>query len=506
LNLFFLSKHHFIQNLIVLLKQMITNPDLCAEFLSSSTQLLIDLRIELAQHVKITKTDQPLGSFAFQLQPSPKAITVVAQNPGANPVLSFPLSKKTDLSFTSQTSWSIFDANRKQWVLNFRDARDSFHVLSAMALISGVTDPSKPTTWDPPGQPFSQAGRAVAANDTVNFSYHCFSVPTFPYIDKWLANATIPHRKITPPKNGGTIVEHMAGMFPAQTRVFFTPNLTEPDLPGGPVVVVIELLRVKFASGGGTAAEDDSPAPAETAAEPAAEPKKPAEHFSIFDDPPPSRKVDDVPSVPAPRKVFDDVPSVPAPRKVDDVPAPRKAEESSVREFVQREVSETQRALLERLAALESLVDERLAAVEKPPGEVEGDAVLNGLQGLATQLQVKSDLANRLQKELAEAKGKNSARRELEEEQRRGAMLEQKMAESARKATELQEAIDGLGERVKGPAVAIVKKLMSDVFEEMGNEFDDASTFLGSVIADNLRRLLLLHSNRAFATIKTTLT
>ena len=527
---------------------MIESGDLCQKLLGGETKPLLDVKVEVSQYIKITKVSQSIGVFPFVLVPAlPKISFTIGK------VISFPLSKQVEFTFSSHSDWTVQDGKGKQWVLNFRDPKEANRALAVLGLVSCVTDTGAAASFD--AKKAEEGAKPVSLGDTVKINYACFSVGAFPYLDQLVAvkdgvNAKLGGRRL--PK---ALADAVVGMGPGATRVIYLPEVGESGWPSGAFVFVVDVVKVKHGGEGSDNEDEDEPlvpvvahavraaepkaeVKEEPAEEPAEEPEEPAEKE---EEPAPElteeemaaqEKMDRirrmqrlgavagpiVPTLPkaAPKPAPAPKPTpAPAPVQTEPVeePAPPKKQASPVQQAAPKKAvaapAKKQQGnvkhLEERVEQFARTIDRKLDAVVQSRGQVDVEAVISGITSLAVQARTKQAEIDQLQKRLDDVRSKNAgnstavrqleaARQELEDGQRRAVLIDKKVKEGNRKLRELEKSVADTSKKAKEKGTRMIKLLMSNVFADMTTAFEDEGRYTGQEVQAQLRELLRKHS------------
>jgi hypothetical protein len=463
---------------------------------------LIEVKTDLFQYIPITKARQPLGTFSFRLAAADSQLTLTISNHPAPPIVSFPISKKINMTFESHECWKVVDPRNKTWILQFRDPKEGLRALAVLGICWAVTDTGQPATWDLPNQ--ESKGKAVSGDDTVKLSYHGFQVESFPIVDRYVLNQASFNTRIDTKRSPPRFSDLVAGMNCSGRRVIYLPNY--PDL-GSPVVFIVDLLRAKYASdpsAGPPEPEDEPPAPILTP-----EPAPSAPPAAAPSQPPPAEAVDEAPLDADAQRRSDVVsrmvkigarptasglsPVLPEARAAEPEPAPAPSGAPA------RSPADFDRRVDERLELFEREFDSRLERLTEPL-PVDQDAVITGIAGLAAQLRTRQSQIEQLQRQLADAKAAaanspaareyETIKREIDEGKKRGVQLDKRVKDNAKKLEELDGRLDGLAEKAKANGTGLIKRLMGSVFEEMVGTFEQDGRYTGQEIFGQLKTSL----------------
>ena len=111
---------------------ILTDESLFQKYFAKRIEPLYSARVELFQFVKISKTNQPLGSYILEITPNQSNIVFSLVNQGRAAV-SIPIKQNFALSSSSK-DWTVSHGN-KQWVLVFRDEKDKIRGEIVMGLL-----------------------------------------------------------------------------------------------------------------------------------------------------------------------------------------------------------------------------------------------------------------------------------------------------------------------------------------------------------------------------------
>ena len=529
---------------------MISNSALCQKLVGGRQDPLLVVTVEVSQYIRITKVSQSIGVFPMSLAPSDGKITLAIGK-----VISIVLSKQVEISLTGRSEWTVNDGKGKQWVIAFRDPRDADKALAALGILYAVNDAGEAAFYD--AKKPEEGAKAISLADTVKMNYRCFSVSEFPVVDRLVANRDAFNAKLRARKLPKALAEKMVGMAPGVTRVIFLPEVGDSQWPDGAFVFVVEVLRAKYGdaeqqeSDGEDDEESIAPAsvPQSTAAqreeapvveerepEPAEDDEAPAEISE--EDRAAQEKAERirrmqrlgavagpiVPTLPkaAPKPVVKQ--EEPEPEPVVEEPVKMVQPKPEEKKVVQpkpevkkvmppkpepRKIAPppevTVSHLEERVEHLAKSVEKRLDAMLKPRGQIDVEAVISGITSLAVQARTQQTEIEQLTKILEDVKSKNAgntfaarqmdgARHELEEHQRRAALLDKKVKDGNRKLRELEKAMLDASKRAKDQGGRMIKALMSNVFEDMTTAFEEEGRDTGQEVRDQLYELLRKHS------------
>lgn len=163
----------------------------------------------------------------------------------------------------------------------------------------------------------------------------------------------------------------------------------------------------------------------------------------------------------------------------------------------------------QRLDNLEENISQKLDFLT---GDVESDNVIRGVTSMVTQLKTKQREIDSLRRQLEESKSKTNNSPQLtkqleglqsenEDLKKRNTTLERRLKDAETRAKTLSQDTSENQNAAKKKSTAIVKTLMSNVFDEMNTMFDANQKYSGSDVSEQLYNLLRKHSFTALEDI-----
>lgn len=485
---------------------------------SEATHPYVNSYVTLFRIDRGAQEHQKQGQFIIAIAPSNGAATVTLYKAGAVPMLHFPLTRKIAWDYRSPVYCYINDQRGDQWLLQFADEQDAARATAAVALLLSAQSATDIASYEVP--PTHRAD-GIALGDKVMLSFSAFSVTAFPYVGQIAATRTKHTTAVARNKIPTGWVSGILGMQCGATRTVYVParytcledGSRDPLFPNENLVIVTSLLRTKSA----TADE-----PTTTKAE------------EIVVEKPVEKAVEKTVDKPAEKTVVE------KPVEKEEEAATKAVEEKQemIVDEKQKRLSKIMRfgtpimptAVIPKVAQKSEPVvvpkaEPAVVQDEEPAFDQEADtcagtevseldkmcvfenSALCGFASLLYQMKVLDDEMKEIRKEITSERtskvisNTNDSLKQIERTRKEterlagmNAKIERMIHDNEARIEKLRESNNSNEATAKGAAKAIIKSMMSDVFEDMNNMFDEDEMYTGEQVSAQLYNMLRKHS------------
>ncbi|OHT14348.1 hypothetical protein TRFO_15254 [Tritrichomonas foetus] len=190
----------------------------------------INTYVNVSEYNAQTRQMQNQGRFILAVSRQSQSTNLTVYRAGAHNLYSFDLSRNINWNLQNQIYVYITDPKGVQWLYQFQDGAAAAQATAAIGILMSVKKSTEAAYYD---ANVVKTGRQLQLNDTITFSYYCFAISTFPFIE-------------LPPTSGETdcvsqvngshlpvgLVTNMIGMTAGSTRTIYVPA-AKTTLEGG---------------------------------------------------------------------------------------------------------------------------------------------------------------------------------------------------------------------------------------------------------------------------------
>lgn len=509
-----------------------------------------NVTVTVFEYNATTQENKSQGQYTLLLKPVTGATNFTIFRPGCSAALmSFNLSRQINWTLQNNVYVYFTDPRNVQWLLQFPDAVSAAQTTAVIGILLSVTSGKDIAQYE--AQQLVK-GTPVQEGDTIQLSFWVFTFQPFPFPHQCVASKESFTTTLTRDKLATGLVSGLIGMMVGNTRIVYVPQRysmlntgRDPMFPDANLVVVVSLLSKVVETPAETPAQTEpaqqqtSPSRAapqsvintsdlgvivmddatplhdtESDGEPAAEELDPETEARIrtmerirrmggkaeaFAAPIPIRPRDDATQRTAMSQYPDRRAYQPVPGLSAMIPAPSGAP---------AQTNDPSKSPFDnRFDNIERSIEMKLEAMTG--AGTDAGAVVSGVTSLVSYVRLKQQEVDRLKAELereraaasrqVSAQSLETVKREGERIQKANADMEQSLVEIQSKVKDLEAALSSSGATAIGREKTLMKRLMSNVFDEVQGAFEEKKHYSGAQVGDLLRKLM---REQSFAILK----
>lgn len=495
---------------------ILTDESLFQKYFAKRIEPLYSARVELFQFVKISKTNQPLGSYILEITPNQSNIVFSLVNQGRAAV-SIPIKQNFALSSSSK-DWTVSHGN-KQWVLVFRDEKDKIRGEIVMGLLLSYQGDNSVSYYQIQNSPDllkaeNEKKLEIKEGDKILINCLCMNFSNFPYLDNIALNWNEKSMILSKQNMAKGLVDGIVGTRCGISRVIYVPeSLSESEKknqenPVSPMVCHVTITHVKQMD------EKNKSQKTEVKAENkqnTAEQSKQNEEKSQNDSSKKvmsTNKIDKVSPTVQENKNVIDVNIIQKQenfvKKVELISSLEEKNSPSKKERAEKETDERIKKLEETMNNLFEKIDENMI--------INTGNLIKDIESYVTQYNKKQNELETLRKQLRDEKAKQSsnifstqqqekANQFLDDANKKKIALERKLKDTDNTLKQLEKSSVENKDKAKASASRYVKSMMSSVFDIVNEIFDENKRYTGSEVSEELYKLLRKSSFETFSEI-----
>ena len=484
---------------------------------------------------KNTQENQKQGQFIIAIALSNGVATVTIYKAGAAPLLKFTLTKKINWDYKNLVYCYINDQRNDQWLLQFNDAQSAAQATAAVSMLLNIQSTNEVGCYETAS--LNKRGKSIGIGDKVMLSYFAFTVPKFPYVGKLVSSNIKFSTILSRDKIPTGWVSGMLGMFCGNSRTIFVPakytcmedGSRDQQFPNENLIIVTCLLKTKINSDPRRMSDVSDldlkkiPKPSqideESSEQVIQKPQQQTIEQPVKEEPSANTvnekeqkeivKEDDEKKQKLSKIMKFAMPIMPKPI------TPKLNEENQKK---QEDISLKPINSIKTPVMQKSTVDEKLCKLEKDISEklnLFNNNTFCNFASLLYQIKIKDDEINEIKKEITSAKlskvisNTNDSfkqieqiRKDTEKLMNQNAQIEKIIQENESRIKSLQANIKVNEEKAKTATKSIIKSMMSDVFEDMNEMFDENIKYTGEDVSKQLYNMLRKHSFSYFNEIE----